>query len=430
MAMCAPSSIVIVPASSHVTRSNDTEYPFRQDSDFWYLTGFNEPDAYLIMSNRLQGNAIEDLAILMFVQPKDAHAEVWHGRRLGIDAAPEKLGLDEAYSIDTIDELLPELLNGHKHLYFCLDKYPSADALVQAALSECKAAPKQSMLAPSSIVDVSPLLHAMRRIKSSEEIAVMREACQISADAHKRAMAFVAPKVFEYQLEAEIHHEFAMRGAKHPAYGTIVGSGNNACILHYTENSEQIQDGDLVLIDAGCELHGYAADITRTFPANGQFSEPQKALYQLVLDSQLAALEQLKPGATIVDGMQACVKVIVNGLIDLGILQGEPEQLIEDEAWRRYFMHGLGHYLGLDVHDVGIYKVDGEDLPLEPGVVITVEPGLYISEQSDAPAQFRGIGIRIEDDIVITHSGHEVLTGGVPKDIAAIEELVGSAKRV
>ena len=433
MAQCAPSSIVIVPAASQVRRSNDTEYPFRQDSDFWYLTGFNEPEAFLILSNNIlsaassnssstnsasTNSALNDrndsYVSILFLQAKDPLAEIWHGRRLGKDAAPKALGLDEAYSIDAIEELLPELLNGHDHLYFCLDKYPEADGIVQTALANCKAAPKQSMIAPASIVDVSPLLHKMRRVKSSQEIEVMKKAAKISADAHKRAMHYVKPGVFEYQLEAEIHHEFAMRGAKYPAYGTIVGSGNNACILHYTENSDEIKDGYLVLIDAGCELHGYAADITRTFPANGKFSDAQKALYQLVLDSHLAALAELKPGNTIAQAMRVCVAVIVDGLVKLGILSGEVEELIEQEAWRPYFMHGLGHYLGLDVHDVGIYKEDGEDIPLEPGVVITVEPGLYISEDSGAPAQFRGIGIRIEDDIVI-------LTSDVPKEVAAIE---------
>jgi Xaa-Pro aminopeptidase len=435
MAQCAPSSIVVVPAASLATRSNDTEYPFRQDSDFRYLTGFNEPDAFLVMSNaiiskRTQSNKPDDIAVFMFVQPKDPHAEIWHGRRLGTDAAPDILGVDDAYSVDSIDELLPELLNGHDHLYYCLDKYPDADSIVQSALSECKSAPKQTMLAPSSIVDVSIIIHKMRRIKSAHEIEVMRGAAEISADAHKRAMMFVKPGVFEYQLEAEIHHEFAMRGAKYPAYSTIVGSGHNACILHYTENSDEIQDGDLVLIDAGCELQGYAADITRTFPANGKFSAPQKALYQLVLDAQLAALAELGPGNTIAQGMKACIAVICHGLVELGILKGKVDTLIEQEAWRPYFMHGLGHYLGLDVHDVGIYKQDGEDLPLEPGVVITVEPGLYINEDSDAPAQYRGIGVRIEDNIAITTTGHHILTGDVPKDICAIEELMGSAKHL
>jgi Xaa-Pro aminopeptidase len=425
MAQCAPSSIVILPAASQVTRSNDTEYPFRQDSDFWYLTGFNEPEAFLILSNAIVSNNpkpnSENVSIL-FLQPKDPHAEVWHGRRLGEEAAPSKLSIDEAYSIESIEDLLPDLLNGHDNLYFCLGKYPEADGIVQTAIANCKAAPKQAMIAPPTLIDVSPMVHEMRRIKSSDELQVMAEAASISADAHKRAMRFVRPGVFEYQLEAQLHHEFAMRGAKYPAYGTIVGSGNNACILHYTENSDQIEDGDLVLIDAGCELEGYAADITRTFPSNGRFSPAQKALYQLVLDSQLAALAQLTPGNTIADGMQACVKVIVAGLIELGILQGELEELIEQEAWRPYFMHGLGHYLGLDVHDVGIYKVDGQDIALEPGVVITVEPGLYISEASDAPKKYRGIGIRIEDDIVITESGHDILTHGVPKTIEEIEE--------
>lgn len=424
VSQCAPSSIVIIPAASQVTRSNDTEYPFRQDSDFWYLTGFNEPDGFLLLSNQLSGEGSAAMASVAFVLPTDAHAEIWHGRRLGADAAPEALGVDEAYDLDTIDELLPELLNGHQHLYYCLDKYPQADAVVQAAMAQCKNAPKQSMTAPTSINDVSMILHAMRRIKSEAELKVMRQAGMISSDAHKRAMQFVRPGVFEYQLEAELHHEFAMRGAKYPAYGTIVGSGENACILHYTENNAQIKDGDLVLIDAGCELAGYAADITRTFPANGVFSPVQRELYQVVLDAQLAALELLMPGNTIAQAMQSAVKVTVRGLLKLGILTGELDELIEQEAWRPYFMHGLGHYLGLDVHDVGIYKQNGEDIALEPGVVITVEPGIYIAPDSKAPAQYRGIGIRIEDDIVITESGHEILTAGVPKSIDDIEALM------
>jgi Xaa-Pro aminopeptidase len=424
LAQCAPSSIVIIPAAGQVTRSNDTEYPFRQDSDFWYLTGFNEPDGFLLLSNQLSGEGSSQMASFAFVLPKDPHAEIWHGRRLGAEAAPAALGIDEAYDLDTIDELLPELINGHQHLYYCLDKYPQADALVQSALAHCKNAPKQSMTAPTSINDVSMILHAMRRIKSEPELQIMRQAGVISSDAHKRAMQFVRPGVFEYQLEAELHHEFAMRGAKHPAYGTIVGSGENACILHYTENNARINDGDLVLIDAGCELEGYAADITRTFPANGVFSPVQRELYQIVLDAQLAALDMLIPGNTIAQAMQSAVKVTVNGLLRLGILTGEFDELIEQEAWRPYFMHGLGHYLGLDVHDVGIYKQDGEDIALEPGVVITVEPGIYIAPDSKVPAQYRGIGIRIEDDIVITESGHEILSAGVPKSIDDIEALM------
>nr|WP_136251811.1 Xaa-Pro aminopeptidase [Ningiella ruwaisensis] len=427
LSQCDASSIIIVPAASLQTRSNDTEYPFRQDSDFWYLTGFNEPDALLILSNQLELNETEASATLMFVLPKDPHAEVWHGRRLGVEAAPKALGIDQAHSIDTLDELLPELINGHEHLYYTLDKYPHVDSAVQKALARCKNAPKQSMVAPRSIIDVAPMLHDMRRIKSESELELMRKAAQISADAHKRAMSVTRPDMYEYQLEAELHHEFLMQGARSPAYGTIVGSGENACILHYTQNESQIQDGDLILIDAGAEFQSYAGDITRTFPANGQFTPPQRSLYQLVLDAQLAALAVLKPGATIGEAMQAAVKIIVTGLVDLKILNGKVNELIEQEAWRPYFMHGLGHYLGLDVHDVGRYKHKNMDIPLEPGVVITVEPGLYISADSDAPKQFRGIGIRIEDDVIITENGIEIMTNGVPKTIDEIEALVGSA---
>ncbi|WP_395344701.1 Xaa-Pro aminopeptidase [Ningiella sp. W23] len=431
LAQCEPSSIVIIPAAQGVTRSNDTEYSFRQDSDFWYLSGFNEPDAMLVLSNvtiankgKSQHKNSKPMGSIMFMQASDPHAEIWHGRRLGLDHAPASLGVDEAFDIESADELLPELLNQHKHVYFCLDKYPYADAILQGAIRQCKSAPKQSLVAPTHIIDVAPMLHAMRRIKSAAELKIMQQAASISANAHKRAMQIAKPGMYEYQLEAEIHHEFAMNGARNPAYSTIVGSGDNACILHYTENSDMINDGDLVLIDAGCELQGYAADITRTFPANGAFSQAQRELYNLVLNSQMAALKHLKAGACISDGMTACVETMVEGLIALNILQGTKAQALEQESWRAYFMHGLGHYLGLDVHDVGIYKQYDQDVPLEVGVVMTVEPGLYIDAQANVPKQYQGIGIRIEDDIVITSNGHKVLTAGVPKTIDEIEALM------
>ncbi|MBF7072082.1 Xaa-Pro aminopeptidase [Glaciecola sp. MH2013] len=436
MAQCEKDSIFIIAANTLLTRSNDTEYPFRQNSDFWYLTGFGEPDAYLILSNR-ELNDINDgkkqltenianHSAYIFVQPSDALAEIWHGRRLGVDRASKALMVDQAFSIDDLDEHLPDLLDGHKHLYYCFDTSPAIEATIQLALKECRQAPKQSKTAPNSLHNAQELLHAMRLIKSEEELAIMQKAADISSEAHARAMSFSAAGKFEYQLEAELHHEFAMSGARYPAYGTIVGSGVNACILHYTENKDELKDGDLVLIDAGCELQGYAADITRTFPVNGKFSDVQRSLYQLVLDSQYAAINALRPDATISEAMKICVRVLVEGLVELGILKGAVEANIEAETWRSYFMHGLGHWLGLDVHDVGIYKENGLDVPLRPGMVMTVEPGLYFSENADVDARYRGIGIRIEDNIVITDTGNRVLTDKVPKEIAGIEKLMSS----
>lgn len=422
LSQCEPNSICVIAAHRLVTRSNDTEYSFRQNSDFWYLTGFNEPEAVLVLSNKPDNT----VSSVIFVQESDAHAEIWHGRRLGVSNAVNKLGIDAAFDADDVDEQLSELIDGHAHIYFSLDADPQIEATINMALAECRNAPKQSKLAPSTIHDIQPLIHAMRLLKSEAEIAIMQRAADISAMAHVRAMLFCQPSKFEYQLEAEIHHEFTMQGARHPAYGTIVGGGVNACILHYTENECQLASGDLVLIDAGCELQGYAADITRTFPVAGKFSEVQKSLYQLVLDSQKAALAELKPGNTISQAMRACVRVIVEGLVELGILTGSVEANIEQETWRQYFMHGLGHWLGLDVHDVGIYKIKGVDRPLAAGMVMTVEPGLYIAETAKVDPHFKGIGIRIEDDIVITQDGNHVMTSKVPKEINEIEALMAN----
>lgn len=422
LSQCQPNSICIIGGNSLLTRSNDTEYNFRQNSDFWYLTGFNEPEAYLVLSNSPEAKANS----LIFVQASDAHAEVWHGRRLGVEQAAQKLGVDLAFDVDDIDEHLIELIDGHDHLYFSFDAQARVESTINMALAECRHAPKQSKKAPATTHDIQTILHAMRLIKSDAEINIMQRAADITAMAHVRAMLFSQAGKFEYQLEAELHHEFAMQGARNPAYGTIVGSGENACILHYTENSHELHEGDLVLIDAGCELAGYAADITRTFPVNGKFSEAQKLLYQLVLDSQKAALAELVCGKFISQAMQACVRVIVKGLLELGILNGSLQANIEQETWRQYFMHGLGHWLGLDVHDVGIYKINGAERPLEEGMVMTVEPGLYIPKTANVASKFKGIGIRIEDDIVITREGNRILSSKVPKEISDIEALMAS----
>ncbi len=414
-----PNSVALIPAAQLVTRSNDTEFPFRQDSDFFYLSGFNEPDALLLLSN-----LNDEPYSVMFCQPKEPLAEIWHGRRLGVDAAIEVLGVDDSHSIEFLEEHLLDYLDGHDQLYFAQGQHAHVEDSIFSVMQALRNAPKQSKQAPVAIVDVRPILHEMRLFKSAYEIAQMRTAAKISSQAHVCAMKAAKAGRNEYHLEAVLHFEFASHGAKHPAYGTIVGSGENGCILHYTENNCELHDGDLILIDAGAEYQGYAADITRTFPVSGKFTEPQKDLYELVLRSQLASFEYFKPGCTFKQATDCAIEVLTKGLINLGLLSGDLTENIENQSYRRFFMHGLGHWLGLDVHDVGNYKVEGQDRPFEPGMVLTVEPGLYIAPDADVASQWRGIGIRIEDNLLITEQGHEILTGDVPKDIEQIEALM------
>lgn len=400
------------------TRSNDTEYVFRQDSDFMYLTGFLEPDAALLMIKRKDG-----LHSTIFCAPKDPVAEIWHGRRLGVDAAPQTLKVDTAFSSDDLTTLLPKHLAGVSEVY-CLFNQNTAQSILQLAIEQVRKTPKQSFLAPKAVKDISSTIHHLRLLKTSEELQIMRTAGEISADAHKMAMRASKPGLNEGQLEAVLHYHFAIAGARNQAYTSIVGGGDNACILHYTENNQTLQDGTLVLIDAGGELAGYAADITRTFPVNGHFSKPQAQLYQIVLDAQEAALAQCRAGNTLSDIMQASVVVLVTGLCELGILTGSVQDNIDQSTYRDYFMHGIGHYLGLDVHDVGAYKDAYGDLPLVENTVITIEPGVYIAPGSPVPEQYQGIGIRIEDNVVIKADSYEILTNAVPKTIAEIEALM------
>ncbi|WP_416307739.1 Xaa-Pro aminopeptidase [Neptunicella sp. SCSIO 80796] len=412
-------SIAVVAAAREVTRSRDTEYAFRQDSDFYYLTGFNEPEAWLILSN-----SDEHPQHILFCRDKDAEAEVWQGRRLGPEQAESQLGIEFCLSINELDEQLLVLLNNKQRLLFAQGQDSQADQRIFAMLADLRNAPKQTRNAPPLIEDIRPLLHEMRLFKSAAEAELMQQAAEISGRAHIRAMNYCRPGVFEYQLEAEIQHEFAMSGARHPAYSTIVGGGDNGCILHYTENNDELADGELVLIDAGAEYQGYAADITRTFPVNGRFSEPQKALYELVLKAQSAAFDMIRPGNTLAQASDQVVEIITRGLIDLGILQGELRQNIEDKSYRQYFMHGLGHWLGLDVHDVGDYKIAQQDRPFKPGMVLTIEPGIYIAKDSPVAEQWQGIGIRIEDNLLVTDDGYQNLTASVPKTVAELEALM------
>ncbi|WP_105637747.1 Xaa-Pro aminopeptidase [Cronobacter dublinensis] len=424
LAKMAPASAALIFAAPQATRSADSEYPYRQSSDFWYFTGFNEPEAVLVLikSDETHSHSV------IFNRLRDKTAEIWSGRRLGQDAAPAKLGVDRALAYNEIDEQLYQLLNGLDVVYHAQGEYAYADTIVFAALDKLRRGSRQNLSAPATLTDWRPWVHELRLFKSPEELAVMRRAGEISALAHTRAMQKCRPGMYEYELEGEILHEFTRHGARFPSYNTIVGGGENGCILHYTENESQLRDGDLVLIDAGCEYRGYAGDITRTFPVNGKFTPAQRAVYDIVLESLETALRLFRPGTSIQDVTGDVVRVMVKGLIGLGILHGDVEQLVADNAHRPYFMHGLSHWLGLDVHDVGFYGPDRSRI-LAPGMVITVEPGLYIAPDADVPEAYRGIGIRIEDDIVITETGNENLTASVVKSADDIEALMAAARR-
>jgi len=424
LAKMAPASAAIIFSAPEATRSADTEYPYRQNSDFWYLTGFNEPGAVLIL---VKSDETHNHSVL-FNRVRDLTAETWFGRRLGQEAAPATLGVDRALPFDEINDQLPLLLNGLDVIYHAQGQYDYAHQILFAALDKLRKGFRQNLQAPATLTDWRTWLHEMRLFKSSEEMVIMRRAGEISALAHTRAMQKCRPGMFEYQLEAEIHHEFTRFGARYPSYNTIVGGGDNACILHYTENESELRDGDLVLIDAGCEYKGYAGDITRTFPVNGKFSRPQRAVYDIVLASLQRALEMFKPGISIRVVNDEVVRIMITGMVELGILKGEVEQLIAEQAHRPFYMHGLGHWLGLDVHDVGHYGTPDRDRTLEPGMVLPVEPGLYIAPNADVPEEYRGMGIRIEDDILITATGIENLTASVVKDADAIEALRAAAR--
>ncbi|MFP2516063.1 Xaa-Pro aminopeptidase [Buttiauxella agrestis] len=424
LAKMAPASAALIFAAPEVTRSADSEYPYRQNSDFWYFTGFNEPEAVLVL---IKSDETHNHSVL-FNRLRDKTAEIWFGRRLGQEAAPEKLGVDRALAFSEIGEQLHQLLNGLDVVYHAQGEYAYADSIVFSALDKLRRGSRQNLTAPATLTDWRPWVHEQRLFKSEEEIIALRRAGEITALAHTRAMEKCRPGMFEYQLEGEILHEFNRHGARFPSYNTIVGSGENACILHYTENESQMCDGDLVLIDAGCEYKGYAGDITRTFPVNGKFSAPQREIYDIVLESLETALKLYRPGTSMQEVTAQVVRIMVTGLVKLGILNGEIDKLIAENAHRPFFMHGLSHWLGLDVHDVGVYGQDRSRV-LEPGMVITVEPGLYIAPDADVPAQYRGIGIRIEDDILITADGNENLTASVVKSADDIEALMAAARQ-
>jgi len=420
MTQMEPDSIAIVPSASEVTRNSDCTYHFRQDSDFYYLTGFAEPEAVLILiPGREHGETI------LFCRERDITMELWDGYRAGPEGACADYSADDAFPISDIDDILPGLLEGRERVYYAMGRNQDFDRKVMSWVNTLRSKVRSGAHPPGEFLDLDHLLHDLRLYKSAAECRIMAKAAEISAQAHKRAMQRCKPGIMEYQLEADILHEFSSQGARFAAYSTIVGAGNNGCVLHYIENSAKIKDGDLILIDAGCELEHYAADITRTFPANGRFSAEQKALYEIVLAAQLAAIKAIKPGNHWNQSHDATVQVITKGLLDLGLLEGDFNKLIEDQAYKDFYMHRAGHWLGMDVHDVGDYKVANEWRVLEVGMAMTVEPGIYVAPDNQKVAKkWRGIGIRIEDDVLVTKDGHKVLSAAVPKTVADIESLM------
>ena len=418
MAALPADSAVLLPGASLGTRSRDSEFPFRQDSDFHYLTGFPESDALLLLlPGRDEGESV------LFCQDRDPTLEAWTGIRLGAEGAVREHGVDQAFENAERGERLAALLDGRRTLYLALDN-EQALALAEEVRAELVSRVRRGARPPEAFADVAPLLHEARLVKSPAELALLRHAAEISARGHLRAMRASRPGLGEYQLQAELEHEFRWQGGSGPAYASIVGGGANACVLHYIENRAPLKDGDLVLIDAGAEFELYAGDITRTFPVNGRFSDAQRALYAVVLGVQERAVAAVRPGTTLAAIHTEVVRGLTEGLIHLGLLEGEVQARIDDESYRRSYLHSTSHWLGLDVHDVGLYRRDGEPRPLVPGMVLTVEPGLYIPADDDIPEALRGIGIRIEDDVVVTDEGHEVLTASVPKSVEAIEALM------
>jgi Xaa-Pro aminopeptidase len=410
----------VISSAPAARRNRDVEFTYRQDSDFHYLTGFDEPESLaFFLPGRPEGEFV------LFCREYDPKQAVWTGYHAGLDGARRDYGADEAYSIGDADRIAPGLIEGRTRLYYPMEQERELHAHVQRWIRALRAKARSGVKAPDELIALERPLHEMRLIKSQGEIALMREAARVSVAAHIRAMRACRPGMREYQIEAELLHEFTRHGMRAPAYPSIVAAGGNTCVLHYTENNAELRDGDLLLIDAGAECQHYAADITRTFPVNGRFSPEQKAIYQLVLDARAAALERVRPGARWNEPHEAAVRVLTQGLIGLGLLKGKLDKQIEKERYKRFFMHRTGHWLGMDVHDVGNYKVDGEWRALKPGMTLTVEPGLYIAPNCDkVDKKWRGIGVRIEDNVLVSRDGHEVLTADAPKTVAEIESCM------
>lgn len=421
-----PNSIAILPAAPMYIRNRDVEHIYRQDSDFQYLSGFPEPEAVIaLIPGREHGEYV------LFCRERDPARELWDGLRAGQDGAISEYGADDAFPIGDIDDILPGLIEGRSRVYYAIGSNQEFDHRLMEWINTIRSKARQGAQPPNEFVALDHLLHDLRLYKSANEVKVMKHAAEISARAHIRAMQASRAGLYEYHLEAELDYEFRKGGSKMPAYGSIVAAGKNACILHYRENDAVLRDGDLVLIDAGCEIDCYASDITRTFPVSGRFSPEQKAIYELVLAANEEAFKHIAPGRHWNEAHEATVRVITAGLVELGLLQGRVDELIVAEAYKPFYMHRAGHWLGMDVHDVGDYKVGGEWRVLEPGMAMTVEPGIYIAaDNQDVAKKWRGIGVRIEDDVVVTRTGCEILTGGVPKAVAEIEALMAAAAEV
>ena len=423
MAQLEPNSIALLTAAPPRMSNNDAEYLYRQNSDFYYLTGFTETDALLaLIPGRKQGE------VVLFCQEKDKAKELWTGILLGPDAACERLGIDDAFPIGDIDDILPGLIEGRERVYYSMGKDDQFDNRVMEWVKVIRNKAKLGAHPPGEFLVLDHLLHELRLFKSAGEIKLMQQAARISAEGHKRAMAHCRPGIREYELEAELLYAFTRAGSRAPAYSSIVAAGDNACILHYNDNDAEVKEGDLVLIDAGCEFGYYASDITRTFPATGIFSPEQKAIYELVLKAQTAAIEAVAPGVPWDEPHNISVKIITQGLVKLGLLKGRPSQLIKSEAYKKFYMHRVGHWIGMDVHDVGDYKIDDDWRLLEPGMVTTIEPGIYISpDNRKVPKKWRGIGVRIEDDVLVTKKGRKVLSVGTPKTVQEIESFMAKS---
>jgi Xaa-Pro aminopeptidase len=419
MGLMAEGSIAVVPAARQQFRNRDTEYLFRQSSDFYYLTGFEEPEAVLVLvPGREHGE------VILFCRERDPVAEQWNGERLGPERAVQMLGMDDAFPIGDLPDILPGLLEGRARVYCNLGDHPDFDQQLVGWVKNIRARQVHGLEGPGEFTVLGHLLHDLRLFKSQAEIKLVRRAAEITAGAHVRAMKTARPGLREAHLEAEIVYEFMRNGARFPAYPCIVGAGANARVLHYVRNDGPLRDGDLVLIDAGCEYEYYAADLTRTFPVNGRFSAPQRDLYEVVLAAQLAAIDAARPGTPFDRVHETAVAHMVDGLVHLGVLAGSREENLESGAYRRYCAHKSSHWLGLDVHDVGDYRVGDAWRALEPGMVLTVEPGIYLPDDDTVPRALRGLGIRIEDDVLVTRDGHEVLTAAAPKTVAAIEDVM------
>ena len=422
MRMMGKGGIAILPSAPPRVRNRDAEYAYRQDSDFLYLTDFDEPESVAVLiPGRKHGEYI------VFCRERDALRETWDGRRAGPEGVVEHYGADDAFPIADIDDILPGLIEQSERVYYTMGVHPEFDGRLMGWVNALRAQVGAGRHTPQEFVALDHLLHDMRLYKSRSEAATMRRAARIAADAHRRAMRVCRPGMKEYEIEAEFLHEFRRHGTV-PSYQPIVGGGENGCILHYTENRDPLRDGDLLLIDAGCEYDYYASDITRTFPVGGRFSPSQRAIYDVVLEAQLAAIDAVRPGNHWNEPHDAAVKAITRGLARLGLLKGRLPTLIKNEAYNRFFMHRTGHWLGMDVHDVGDYKVGDEWRVLEPGMVLTIEPGIYVPADSKGVAKkWWGIGVRIEDDVLVTKTGHEVLSQHAPKDPDEIEDLMRAA---